>query len=54
MPLVDLPLSQLHDYAGRGLRPADFDAYWERQKASLSLPIEEASDPRCRFAQNTP
>jgi hypothetical protein len=30
------------------------DAYWERQKASSSLPIEETSDPRCRFAQKTP
>jgi hypothetical protein len=30
------------------------DAYWELQKASLSLPIEETSNPRCRFAQKTP
>ncbi len=28
MPLIDLPLEQLHTYAGRNPRPADFDAYW--------------------------
>lgn len=29
MPLTDLPLEQLHQYAGRNPRPADFDAFWD-------------------------
>src|SRR5258706_67242 len=28
MPQIDLPLPELHRYAGRNPRPADFDAYW--------------------------
>lgn len=28
MPLIDLPLAELHRYAGRNPRPADYDAYW--------------------------
>jgi len=30
MPLIDMPLEQLHQYEGRNPRPADFDQYWER------------------------
>lgn len=30
MPLIDLPLDALHEYAGRNPRPDDFDAYWDR------------------------
>jgi len=29
MPLIDLPLDELHAYAGRNPRPDDFDAYWD-------------------------
>ncbi len=28
MPLIDLPLAELHRYAGRNPKPADYDAYW--------------------------
>ncbi len=28
MPLIDLPLAELHRYAGRNPKPADHDAYW--------------------------
>ena len=30
MPLVDMPLTQLHKYEGRNPRPADFDEYWDQ------------------------
>ncbi|AJY75725.1 alpha/beta fold hydrolase [Paenibacillus beijingensis] len=30
MPLVDMPLEQLHNYGGINPRPADFNEYWER------------------------
>lgn len=29
MPLVDMPLDQLHVYQGRNPKPDDFDLYWE-------------------------
>lgn len=35
MPLVDMPLEQLHQYEGRNPRPDDFDAYWERAIAEM-------------------
>jgi cephalosporin-C deacetylase len=28
MPLIDLPLAELHTYVGRNPRPTDHDAYW--------------------------
>lgn len=28
MPMLDMPLEQLHQYTGRAPKPADFDAYW--------------------------
>ena len=40
MPIVDLPLSLLHEYAGRNPRPEDFDAYWDR-----ALEEMRATDP---------
>jgi cephalosporin-C deacetylase len=40
MPLIDMPLEQLHAYQGRNPRPADFDAYWDRALAEL-----DAVDP---------
>ena len=36
MPLIDLPLEQLHTYAGRNPRPADFDAYWDAGLAEIA------------------
>jgi len=40
MPLIDLPFDQLHQYAGRNPRPADFDNYWDRALREL-----DALDP---------
>lgn len=40
MPLVDMPLQQLHVYQGRNPRPADHDAYWDRALAEM-----HATDP---------
>jgi cephalosporin-C deacetylase len=47
MPLVDLPLEQLRNYAGRNPRPADFDAYWDAALAELA-----ATDPRPELVPN--
>jgi cephalosporin-C deacetylase len=41
MPLIDLPLSELREYAGRNPKPADFDAYWARALEEL-----DAVDPK--------
>ncbi|MFC5471196.1 acetylxylan esterase [Cohnella suwonensis] len=30
MPMLDMPLEQLKQYAGRNPKPADFDKYWSR------------------------
>lgn len=35
MPLIDLPMEQLLEYAGRNPRPADFDEYWDRAVAEM-------------------
>ncbi len=35
MPLVDLPLDELHKYKGRNPRPADFDAFWDTALAEM-------------------
>ncbi len=48
MPLVDLPLEELHRYAGRNPRPADFDAYWAAALAEL-----DATDPRPELMPST-
>ena len=47
MPLVDLPLEQLRNYAGRNPRPADFDAYWDAALAELA-----ATDPKVELVPN--
>lgn len=47
MPLVDLPLEQLRNYAGRNPRPADFDAYWEEALRELA-----ATDPKPELVPN--
>lgn len=41
MPLIDLPLSLLHEYEGRNPRPDDFEAYWARALDEL-----RATDPQ--------
>jgi cephalosporin-C deacetylase len=41
MPQIDLPLNELHRYAGRNPRPADFDAYWATALREL-----DTTDPR--------
>lgn len=47
MPLVDLPLEQLRNYAGRNPRPADFDAYWDEALRELA-----ATDPKPELVAN--
>jgi len=41
MPLVDMPLEQLHHYQGINPRPGDFDAFWDRSLAEM-----KALDPQ--------
>jgi cephalosporin-C deacetylase len=41
MPLIDLPLDQLHNYQGRNPKPADFDAYWDRALTELAAQPDE-------------
>ncbi len=36
MAVFDLPLPELHRYAGRNPRPADFDAYWDEALRELA------------------
>jgi cephalosporin-C deacetylase len=35
MPLVDMPLEQLREYAGRNPRPEDMDAFWDASLAEM-------------------
>ena len=35
MPILDMPLSELHSYAGRNPRPADIDAFWDDSIAEM-------------------
>lgn len=46
MPLIDLPMEQLLEYAGRNPRPADFDEYWDRAVAEM-----RAVDPAIEFVK---
>ena len=48
MPLIDLPLSELHTYTGRNPRPADYDAYWAEALRELA-----ATDPCPEFRPST-
>ena len=41
MPLIDLPLAELHRYQGRNPRPHDFDTYWDAALAEV-----RATDPK--------
>jgi cephalosporin-C deacetylase len=48
MPLIDMPLDKLRDYAGRNPRPGDFDDYWMRalselKKTDAQIEIKPAS-----------
>lgn len=48
MPLVDLPLAELHKYSGRNERPDDFDNYWTRgleELASIPPRVEIVPGP---------
>lgn len=47
MPLIDLPLEELHTYAGRNPRPADFDDYWDEALRELA-----ATDPSPQLIPN--
>ena len=35
MPLIDMPLDELHHYTGRNPCPEDFDAYWDSSLAEM-------------------
>ena len=35
MPLVDMQLSQLHEYSGRNPKPEDFDKFWDASLAEM-------------------
>lgn len=46
MPLIDLPLDQLHAYTGRNPRPSDFDAFWDKALQELAAtPPEKKLEP---------
>ncbi|BCJ56823.1 acetylxylan esterase [Micromonospora endophytica] len=48
MPLFDLPLDQLRDYAPTVVEPADFDAFWQatlEQPADLPVLVEVRPEP---------
>jgi len=36
MPMVDMPLEELHKYGGRNPKPADFDEFWDRGLAEMN------------------
>ncbi len=44
MPLIDMPLEELQNYAGTNPKPEDFDTYWERALAEL-----DRTDPAYRL-----
>lgn len=48
MPLIDMPLAQLQQYAGINPRPDDFDSYWDRALAEL-----HATDPNVELVPAT-
>jgi cephalosporin-C deacetylase len=41
MPLIDMPLEQLHEYQGRNPKPADFETFWDTSLAEM-----QALDPQ--------
>lgn len=50
MPLVDLPLDDLHQYGGRNPCPADHTAYWERGLAEMHAVKPDLSLKPASFA----
>ncbi len=44
MPLIDMPLEELREYAGRNPRPDDFDSFWDVGLSGL-----DAVDPDARL-----
>lgn len=54
MAVFDLPLSELHRYAGRNPRPADFDAYWAEALRELdATPARPQLVPRADGASRS-
>ena len=54
MPLIDMPIEQLHTYMGRNERPDDFDAYWDRALDELErLGIDYELAPATFAAPNS-
>ncbi|MDI2036673.1 acetylxylan esterase [Paenarthrobacter nitroguajacolicus] len=46
MPLFDLPLDQLRDYASSAVAPADFDDFWDRTiNEARALPLDAVFEP---------
>src|SRR5690349_19661763 len=41
MPLIDMPLEKLREYAGRNPRPDDMEEYWDKALAEM-----RATDPQ--------
>ena len=47
MPMIDMPLDELKTYSGRGIKPKDFEEYWDRALAEM-----EATDPQLEITEN--
>lgn len=47
MPMIDMPVDELKEYTGRGIKPKDFNEYWDRA-------IEEMNntDPKLEIIKN--
>ncbi len=48
MPLIDMPLEELHQYQGINPKPADFDSYWDSSLAEM-----KAVDPQVELVKTT-
>lgn len=46
MPLIDMPLNELHVYQGRNPKPSDFDSYWDFALAEL-----DQCDPQVELSE---
>ncbi|MGC1480947.1 MAG: alpha/beta fold hydrolase [Chthoniobacterales bacterium] len=49
MPLIDLPLADLHRYLGRNPRPVDFDEFWDNGLSELDALDGEVELERAEF-----
>ncbi|MBC7917925.1 MAG: acetylxylan esterase [Rhodoferax sp.] len=47
MPLIDMPVAELHQYTGRNPRPDDFDLYWADALRDL-----DAKPPQAELVQS--